>query len=330
MDKHTDKKSSDVSVSLIVGTVLFYLSFIPLIYAIYRSFTGYLFGFRGLAWFFGFSAVIVVLFNEGRIIVPFICLLFQIFFFTSYIRKTKKLLKVTLYFIGILIFSILCSSILAETNLDRLERSAQTKIKPHLAALYGEEASNDITYYQISRNGQSYEGHSPVLPSDVSFEIQVVENGEIWDDFTTKFQETNEGFSNDLVQYIIDKHDLPSDMKYKISIVSIDFQDYKNGDDYKVLFERTKYAVTGLDVNYSSITENEAMNIINKVWKDVLPKLPADEHKFTITISVNDQYDTDIDITRNSQNNSATASVHVWSSSSSLYGMNKKQIELTK
>ena len=326
MDNSTEKTQSKASVSLIVGTVLFFISFIPLIYAIIKSFTGYFL----FAWLFGFHAVLFSIFNLGKVYIPLICLLYQILFFASYIRKHKKLLKVTLYFIGILLCSILCSSILAETNLNRLDRSAQSKIKPHLAALYGDEASADMTYYQISKNSQSYEGHSPVLPSDVSFEIQAIDNGEIWDNFTAIFQETNKGFSNDLIQYVIDKNDLPSDMNYKISIISIDFQDYKNGDDYSVLFERTKYALWSIDVKYNSITEDDIMNIINRVWKDVFPKVPITENSFDINIMINDRIDTYIRITNHPEKNSATAVINVRSESSTIYGLNKKKIELVR
>ncbi|MCR4777007.1 MAG: SUR7/PalI family protein [Saccharofermentans sp.] len=326
MDNRTEKTSSKTSVSLIIGTVLFFISFIPLIFAIYKSFTGYFL----LTWFFGFPAVLFVLLNEFKIFIPFICLLFQVLFFTSYIRKHQKLLKVSLCFIGIVLFSVICSSILSETNLNNLDRSAQARIRPHLAALYGEEAAADMTYYLTSKNSQSYEGHSPALPPDVSFQIQVIENREIRDDFTAVFQETNKSFSNEFVQYVINKHDLPSNMKYKISIVSIDFQDYKNGDDYKILFERTKYALCSVDVNFENITETEVMNLVNRVWKNVFPKVPVSEDTFDINIKINNNLDTYIRITNTPEKNSATAKIHVWSNSSSLSGLNKKKIELTR
>jgi len=326
MENRTDNNPSESTVSEYFGTALFFISFLPLIYAIYKSFTGYFF----FAWFFGFSAMLFVLVDKFMVFIPVICLIYQFFFFKNHIVKNKDLLKATLIFFGTIILTMLCSSILAETNLDRMQRSVQAKIKPHLTALYGEEAAANMTYDVVSKNSMSFEGHSPVLPSDISFELWYNTSYDISDNLTIKFKETNEGFFNEFVQYVVEKNGLPSDMNYRISIVSVDFQDYKNGDDYKNLFERTKYVITGLDVSYKSITEDEAMNVINRVWKEILPKVPADEPSFTIRIRTNDSFDTDIEITRHLQNNSATAVIHVWSNSSSLYGLNKKAIELAR
>lgn len=326
MENSTVNDQSGSKFSEYLGTALFFISFLPLIYAIYKSFTGYFF----FAWFFGFPAMVFVLVNYFMVFIPIACLIYQIYFFKKHIIHTKKLLKGTLIFFGIIIITILCSCLLAETNLKRVERTAHSKIDPHLIAQFGEAATANMSYELKSRNSLSYEGRSPVLPPDVSFEIQYTDEGEIWDNLITTFKDNNEGFFPEFVQYVIDRNDLPSDMNYRINIVSIDFQDYKNGDNYKVLFERIKYAITGLVVNYQSITEDELMSIINKVWKEIMPKVPADEPSFQIEIKINDRYDTFVNITNHKTKNSATAVIDVWARSSSLSGLNKKAIELTR
>ena len=51
-------------------------------------------------------------------------------------------------------------------------------------------------------------------------------------------------FYKDLTDYVKAKENIPSDTDVTFSIVSIDFGDYRDGDDYKVLFERTRYMIT--------------------------------------------------------------------------------------
>ncbi len=246
MNEGADNINEKMSVSEKIGAVLFFLSFAPLIYAIVRSFTGVLFGFRSFAWFFGFGAIIITLVNSGPLffLLPVACLIYQIAFGRKVIRYYGKLKKASLFFIAFIVLAVISSSILAETSLDLKIRMTQPKINPHLTTIYGETAVSHISYQIDSRYAIRYMAYSPVLPENEHFEIQITPGNEVYDDLAIRFIDINKDFYKNLTEYVKAKENIPADTDVTFSIVSIDFGDYHDGDDYKVLFERTRYMIT--------------------------------------------------------------------------------------
>lgn len=293
MENRSDNNSTRMTIPGTFGTVMFFLSFLPIIYAIYKSFTGVFFGLQGSAWFFGLPAIIYILIYESILFfLPLGCLIYQIIFFTKYIRRYEKLKTTTLILVGLILSSALISIVFAEQSLDLKHTVFRSKFRTHLTALYGEKAASAITFETDSRYEMTYNAHSPVLPADTCFQIRVINRDKIWDDLTGTFTEANKDFYPEFTKHITSKEKLPAEYSYDIRIVSIDFQDYKNGDDLSVLFDRTKYVIKGL-IRYSSeINEAIVTNTVNNVWKDIYPNVPLDNDDFNIYFKEND--DTDI------------------------------------
>ena len=331
MDKGTETGSGKMSVSEKIGTVLFFISFLPLIYAIYRAFTGVMFGLQGFAWFFGFTAIVFTFICSGLafLIVSVSCLIYQIVFSKKVIRNHANLKKASLFFVAFLVLACVSSSILAETSRDLKIRLVEPKLKPHLSALYGEKAASEVKYQLESKYSIEYAAHSPVLPGDKSFKIEIGPGDKIYDNLATSFMEANNTFFTDLTEYIIAKENLPADLTYRISIVSIDFKDYRDGDDYSVLFERTKYAFTGLTANYTKVTDDVIMDITNKVWNDIYPKIPVYDNSLTIYVNENGRSFICADIHSNTQKSKATVRFG-WMGMNASSELDGKKIELTR
>ena len=331
MDNGTDTGSGKMSVSEKIGAVLFFISFLPLIYAIYRAFTGVMFGLQGFAWFFGFTAIVFTFISSGLVFLGLSvsCLIYQIAYGKKVIRKYAKLKKASLFFVAFIILAAVSSSILAETSRDLKIRLVEPKIKPHLTAIYGEKAASEVKYQIESKYSIEYAAHSPVLPGDKSFKIEIGPGDKVYDDLATRFMEANSSFFTDLTEYIIAKENLPADLTYRISIVSIDFQDYRYGDDYSVLFERTKYAFTGLTANYTKVTDDVIMDITNKVWNDIYPKIPVYDNSFTIYLHESGTSFICADIRSNTEKTKATVRFG-WMGLNASSELDGKKIELTR
>ena len=330
MENSIESNSPKMTVAEMIGTVLFFLSFLPLIFAVYKGFTGVFFGLQGFAWFFGLPAIIIILIYEGILFfLPVLCLVYQIIFGRSVIRHHDTLVKLTKILVGLIITAALISTVFAGQLLNFKHLIYQSKIRNHLTAQFGEKVAAEISYEPDSMQELSYKAHSPILPQHKSFEIRVINNGEIWDNFSASFFGANENLSKDLRDYIIKKEKLPDEYDFEYSIVSIDYQDYRDGDDYTVLFDRTKYVFTGLTVNYTKVTEAVVMDVMNKVWNEVYSKIPTN-NVFAITIKENGTTACRVEITGDPRSNKATGDIYVWSKSSQIYELHKKKIELSK
>ena len=290
MENRSDNSRAKMTVPGIFGTIIFFLSFLPIIYAIYVSYTGIFFGLQGCAWFFGLPAIIIILIYESFLFfLPVGCLIYQIIFFTKYIRRHEKLKITTLILVGIVLTSALISTIFAEQSLDLKHKVYQSKIRTHLTAVCGEKSASEITYETNSRYEMTYNAHSPVLPQDKDFEIRIISEGRIIDTLVETFMEANKDFYPEINKYIVAKEKLPAEFTYNIRIVSIDFQDYKNGDDLSVLLDRTKYILNSVDAHYSNINEEVIMDTIDKVWKDIYPNAPLQSGDLHIHFNNNDK-----------------------------------------
>ena len=87
-------------------------------------------------------------------------------------------------------------------------------------------------------------------------------------------------------KYIKEKENIPMDIDF--NIVSIKFDDYKFGDDFTVLFERTEYEIKELRVDYEKVTDDLVMDLTHQVWEEIYPNIPvAERTAFDIKVSEN-------------------------------------------
>jgi len=289
MDNRSENKTTSMTGGGIFGTILFFFSFLPIIFAVYKSYTGVFFGFQGFAWFFGLPAIIITLIYEFMLLfLPLGCFIYQILFFKNYIRHHEKLKTAALILVGLILSSAIISILFPEQLLSIKIKVYEPKIRSHMTEVYGEKAASEITYETESRYEMKYKAYSPILPYGRSFEVRVINSGEIHDELVNTFTETNKDYISKLTQHIVSKENLPDEFQYEIRITSIDFQDYKYGDDFTELFDRTKYVVTGVSVYPSEINETVIMDTIDKVWKDIYPNVQLQAGDLSIYLKTND------------------------------------------
>ena len=336
MENRSESKSPKMTITGIIGTVIFFLSFLPIIYAIYRSYTGILFGLQGFAWFFGLPAIIICLIYEGILFfLPVGCLIYQIIFFKNYIRLHGRLKKASAILVGLIVISALISILFPEQSLDLKYKMTEPRIRSYFTDLYGEKVASEITYQTESRYEMKYAAYSPVLPQDKNFEINIINGDRIYDSFINTFTDVNKDFFPMLSKYVIAKENLPDEFTYDIRIVSIDFQDYKNGDDLSVLLDRTKYIINSLEAHYSNINEEVIMDTIDKVWKDIYPNVPLQSGDLYIRFNNNDKSLISVYIREDRKQKKFIARISDWSrpdfqSPGKYQDLDGKEIELKR
>ena len=333
MENASNAKTKAKKVLGIIGTVLFFLSFLPLIYAVFKGFTGVFFGFQGFAYFFGLFAIFLTLIYECFLFcfIPVLCFIYQIVFGRNYIRHHKKLDRATKILVIVIIAAAVISSLFSGQLITLKHNLVQPKIKNHLAEVYGEAAS-DIRFEIESYYSLTYNAHSPVLPQDKSFEIQVYNDNEsIYDNLLSVFEETNKDYMPALKKYIAEKEHIPKGFEVIPDIISIDFKDFKYGDDITVLLGRTNYRIKGFNVEYTKVSDQIVMDLTNKVWKEIYPNIPVSE-KSTFKIDIFENGTEAISVFLHpSKENTATASFLVWDNKwDGESDLNRREIEITR
>ena len=333
MENVSNAKTNAKKVLGIIGTVLFFLSFLPLIYAVFKGFTGVFFGFQGFAYFFGLFAIVLTLIYECFLFffLPVLCLIYQVGFGSNYIRHHKKLDRATKILVIVIIAAAVISSLFSGQLITLKHNLVQPKIRNHLAEVYGEAAS-DIRFEIESLYSLKYNAHSPVLPQDKSFEIQVYNDNEsIYDDLLSVFEETNKDYMPALKKYIAEKEHIPDGLEVIPDIISIDFKDYKYGDDITVLLGRTNYRIKGFNLDYSKVNDQIVMELTNKVWKEIYPNIPVSE-RTTFEIDIYENKTEAISVFFHpSKENKATVSFLVWESKwDGVSNLDNIEIEITR
>lgn len=107
--------ANKISVGGIIGSVIFFLSFLPYIHIIYSGLTGILFGIQGFAVFYGYGgllidAICLTIFG----ILP-LCFIYQLIFGIKFIKKHHKLRTCTIALIITLILAGIVTEPIAVT-----------------------------------------------------------------------------------------------------------------------------------------------------------------------------------------------------------------------
>ena len=330
MENASDSKTLLKKVPGIIGTVLFFASFIPAVYAVYKGFTGVFFGLQGFAWFFGLPAILMTFAMQLFFLIPLVCLLYQFFFGRDYISKHKCLKIAALIVTGIVATSALISIVFAEKSLDIKYSMFQPKVRQYLTDRYGEEAYDNTTFEIASRYEMITNAYTPVLPKDKPYQIQIINDGKIFDTLVNEFVAANEDFLPSFRQYIIEKENIPAGMNVEPDIVSIDFRDYKYGDDFTVLFERTEYEIKEISVDLEKVTDDVVMDIAGEVWKDIYSDIPVCKtYTFSIMFTENGAKAVTV-FFHNPKESTVTATFLVWSEWGGSSGLGDQKIELTR
>ena len=266
-----------------IETFFFFASFLPLIYAVYKGFTGVFFGLQNFAWFFGITAIIYTLICEFVLLfLPIFCLAFQIRYAKKYFGTYPKVKIAARILIGVIIAAALFSSLFA-TQCWKMRFMPQ--IENYLEDKYGENALGNTTFDEPSGAAMIVKAHTPILPENATYEIHVTNaKNAISDTLVNEFYKAEPDFYPELKKYIKEKENIPMDIDF--NIVSIKFDDYKFGDDFTVLFERTEYEIKELRVDYEKVTDDLVLELTNQVWEEIYPNIQVPERTaFDIKVS---------------------------------------------
>ncbi|MBQ6270963.1 MAG: hypothetical protein IJK65_04580 [Clostridiales bacterium] len=266
-----------------IETFFFFASFLPLIYAVYKGFTGMFFGLQNFAWFFGITAIIYTLICEFVLLfLPIFCLAFQIQYAKKYFGTYPKVKIAARILIGVIIAAALFSSFFA-TQCWKMRFMPQ--IKNYLEDKYGENALENTSLDEPFGAAMIVKAHTPILPENATFEIHVTNAMDpIYDTLVNEFYKAEPDFYPELKIFIKEKENIPMDIDF--NIVSIKFDDYKFGDDFTVLFERTEYEIKEIRVDYEKVTDDLVLELTNQVWEEIYPNIPvAERTAFDIKVS---------------------------------------------
>ena len=302
MGKHSAAKK----IFGITGVILFFLSYLPYISIISAGINGVQRGLIGGPFIYGFEAM----YNQlvlGSIIPVFpICFLYQLIFGISCIRKHKILTIADLIIVFAIISSALAVGFSYESKKSGLVNEESDSIKTYLAEKYDIDPDSVTGIRLENLDERCYGVSCDVLPKGAEFEIYT--DVEYSDVLVSAFVRLNKDFRNEFTAYLENKYDLPDNMHFSINVISISFGDYRDGDDYSLLFERTDYEIIGLEVDLNEINDDIVKDVISDIWGNqsliIEPtRVPRDpdnanmiNNYYMVYLKVNGQYAFSIEI----------------------------------
>lgn len=259
----------------ITGTVLFFLSYVPFLYAIYCGLNGIVFGLQGFARFFGISGVILGCLTLTVFGILPACIVYQIIFGVKVIRHNKPLRITTFAVVGALLFVAFLTEpvsriLKAEHAIDNID-----EVNGYLSDKYDHNVSVELVDAEIDAYLNSYSATSPVLPGDSTFTVSddSVMSGNYSDNLVDAFLEANPSYMNQFCIYVKSKYDIPETANLGVEINNIQFGDYKDGDDYTVLFDKTDYTIDEINIYADDFKYEMVYEVINQVWNDIYPQI---------------------------------------------------------
>ena len=328
-----DKAGEEKYIGLfgIIGLIVFYLSFIPYLLLAWVAAAGtdtffggdmfnhYEYGFRAVAYMWMIMSVMVP-------VMPF-CLLYQIVFGAVYIRKRPIEIKKPAFIYAGIFAALVLTPCLFYTGREVIyTQSSVPKIRTFLSEKYGEEVSKECKIKLDDIYYEEFEVYSPVMPEGKAFTVSRDSNGSFDDhgNLITGFENTNEGFREDLNRYVDDKYDLPENMHSEARCTNIRFGDFKYGDDYSPLITTAEYTIDRLYVDVEEADQKSLENLLISIWKEQCPKFKESlGDSLVIIVSKDGQAIANLQITMPipANNNQPVGSVGVLDAGFAIYGL---------
>ena len=270
-------KSVATDIGGIIAAVVFFASFAPYFMLIYFGIDGINFGMQGIVRAYGIAGIIIgaiILFVIG--VLP-ICIVLQAVLGKIYISKHAALSRITkILYIAIIVMLVLTEPIYRIINKIKMDTEPD-RIVSYLENKYGEEMAADANivydHGDVSDTVRYYHVYTSVLPDNAYFEVvfdpAYNKENRMRDDLMTRFNEANPDYKAECEEYLLEKHNAPAEITKVVSYVdSIDFRDYKAGDDYTVLFDRTQLVISNVCVYTDDTSEDGIRQTIDKVFSN--------------------------------------------------------------
>ncbi len=305
-----EKKSVAKKVFGIIGTVFFFASYIPYICIIAAASGGVQAGLIGGPYIYGFEAMLYML--QWFCIIPVVpvCLIYQLIFGIAYIRKHRILSIITLVLASLIVAALLLVGLPDEIKKKVQLKTDSSVIISNLEEKYGHEMASDISMTVFDHESHGYKVTSSVLPEGSYFYVYL--GAEYYDDLINVFTRENKDYPVQFKDYVNRKYNLPENVSFRENIESIDFRDYKNGDDYTVLFDRTNYSINAIEIETDELNDDIVISIVNDAWNKYFSQIsiPDDTKYLIVYITKDGKYSFSASITPDKENPSALISTY--------------------
>ena len=237
-------------------------------------------GLMGGPYIYGWEAVLNALLWGTIIPVYPVCLIYEVIFTLTYIRKRGRALKIiAVVAAASVLLGIIVPCVTFEFKKRELIADSEPLIREYLDGKYGSGFSDNISISISEYDDQRFDISTPVLPDGATFELKLAdEYFDDYDDLVNAFISRNAGFSDDFNDYLEERYSLPDNMEIDARIDSLDLSDFVYGDDYTDLFDTAEYRIASIKVTCDSIDDDSLMELLNQIDADYIPAF--DGHMF--------------------------------------------------
>lgn len=336
-----EQKSTTKKVFGVIGAIIFFASYIPYISIISAGIEGVQRGLIGGPYVFGFEAMQNQLLWGCVIPVFPACFIYQMVFGIAYVRKRRILSVATLVIVAAIIISALSVGFSFENKKSKIIKEDSDTIRTYLAEKYGIDPDSVTNIRVDVYDDRSYKATCDVLPKDAEFIVYT--QLELGDSLKDTFLFYNDGFMDEFNAYLDEKYDFPDNMHCQANVLSIDFGDYKNGDDFAVLFDRIEYEIRGIEVELPEVNDDILNDVLQDIWADQslvieptrVPKnqfmRDAVDSYYIVYIKVNGQYAFSAEVIFNVYtSNKGTALISAYSDYTGDTDLNNGSIKLKR
>ena len=136
-----------------------------------------------------------------------------------------------------------------------------------------------------------YKVATPVLPEGTTFTVRVYmyKDNKITDELMGAFREANPDFNDRCNAYAHSKYNIPAGYELVGYAEAVDFKNYRHGDDFSVLIDRTEFKVQTVKINTKNTDTDSIKNMLDGIWNNALLKhsILISENAFVVIISQN-------------------------------------------
>ena len=277
-----DKTREEMTMGLpgIIGTVIFFLSFLPYIFLIYSAIFGIGTGFFGFYGFYGtlYGLKAVIYSGTMLILIPVlpVCFLYQVLFGVIYLRVRPKKIRIPAAICACVFAALIVIPCLVYKGREIVySKEEDPEVRRFLEDKYGEQFAAEARIVLFSMENGEYRVYTPVLPDGEYFVVdRDVNTNEFNDhnDLIHEFACSNIGFTDDLDTYLDEKYGLPGNAHIHAECMSIDFGDFRNGDDHSGLLTNADYWISSIRLEPSIIDQESLKDITLDIWETYVPE----------------------------------------------------------
>lgn len=269
--------------------ILYLISFIPYFALIYFSIFGIRFCLFACSIVYGFDAVIAVLIYGSIIPVFPVVFIFQIIYF---VMNYKKITIIKRNFIKniiiILIVALVCSICMVKVGNTHRVNDTYIKdkkvIEDYLINEFGKMHFNEMEILKQDIISSYYTVKTPLLNYGFQIQLNDERTEVVSNKFYDKFIETY-NLNGLLSNYLMDLHNIPSELDIKPTITKFDIKNYNREDSINVLFEDCYYYIRAIYLHFDNYDKEKVIDIIKDFCINYYDKLNISNLSFIVNVN---------------------------------------------